>query len=85
MQTDLLAVLLFGKSRVIVTGQTLLVAHLGSGFRLAGRRSKRREQQKKCYEPTATLHGIPRFQQSHNYSKSLMDGPRGSECTHEGA
>jgi hypothetical protein len=64
MQADLFAVLVLGQTRIIVTGQTLLVAHLRGSLGLSRRPGKHSEQQKKCYQPTATLHGMPRFQRT---------------------
>ncbi len=43
VQTDLFAILVFGQSCIIVTGQTLLVAHLGGGLGLGRRPGKRSE------------------------------------------
>ena len=48
MQADLFAIFVLGQSCVIVTGQALLVAHLGSGLGLRRRCGKYSEQQKKC-------------------------------------
>lgn len=47
MQTDLFAIVIFGQSCIIVTGQALLVAHFGGGFRLTSSRRKHTEQQEK--------------------------------------
>jgi hypothetical protein len=48
MQADLFAIFVFGQSCVIVTGQTLLVAHLAGSLGLTSRPGKPSEQQKKC-------------------------------------
>ena len=57
MQADLLAVLVFRESGIVVAGQALVVAHLGSMLR----RSPSREQQGYTENQTAALHGTPRF------------------------
>lgn len=69
VQTDLFAIFIFGQGGVIVTGQALIVTHLGSSFRLGCGHRERSEQQKKCKQPTATLHGIPHFHRTTQPSK----------------
>lgn len=60
MEADLLAVLILSKCWVVVTGQTIFVAHLrGLGRGFWRRQCRRREQRSKYHNPTATLHGIP--------------------------
>ena len=72
VQADLLAVLVFGQSRIAVAGQALVVAHLGGRGRLGrlfGRRlgmklrsrGCRHQQQGGEKNQTAALHRSPRY------------------------